>query len=195
MKRSLCGQLSTPLIRRCSRPPAHSPHAPWRVQVVLYLSRVAPKQTIGHLVHEALQQISQPDPADAAGGAWPGGGGGASPRAASTPDGTPRVRRCTGLGKAAVDLRAPAPAPSVLQPAASAFHPPAPSCSCSSSDSGVPPPPHPFEPAAPAAARAAPHLRVVAGGPRQRRRLRLAPRHAWRLGPRRCLHGPSRHYV
>ena len=30
-------------------------------QVSLYLSRVAPRQTIEHLVHEVLQQIKQPD--------------------------------------------------------------------------------------------------------------------------------------
>ena len=60
---------------------------PLPVQVVLYLSRVAPKQTIGHLAHEALQQINQPDPPEAPGV----GGGEASPYAASTPDGTPRV--------------------------------------------------------------------------------------------------------
>ena len=69
--------------------------------MVLYLSRVAAKQTIGHLVHEVLQQIAQPDPPEAdlaeAG----------SPYAAGTPDGgTPKasagVNRCVlgcGVGR------------------------------------------------------------------------------------------------
>jgi hypothetical protein len=52
-------------------------------EVVLYLSRVAPKQTIGHLVHEVLQQISQQDPQDEAESA--------SPYAGGAPDATPRV--------------------------------------------------------------------------------------------------------
>ena len=64
------------------------PPQPCQAQVVLYLSRVAAKQTIGHLVHEVLQQIAQPDPPEAelaeAG----------SPYAAGTPDGgTPKASR------------------------------------------------------------------------------------------------------
>ncbi|KAL4434374.1 hypothetical protein ABPG75_000815 [Micractinium tetrahymenae] len=53
-------------------------------EVVLYLSRVAAKQTIGHLVHEVLQQIDQPDSSE------PDEAG--SPYSPSTPDGTtPRI--------------------------------------------------------------------------------------------------------
>ncbi|KAL4428595.1 hypothetical protein ABPG77_008907 [Micractinium sp. CCAP 211/92] len=62
---------------------ADSPGATGK-EVVLYLSRVAARQTIGHLVHEVLQQIDQPDPSevDEAG----------SPYSPSTPDGsTPRI--------------------------------------------------------------------------------------------------------
>ena len=50
---------------------------------MVYLSRVAARQVVGHLVHEALQQIEQPDaPADEPA---------SSPFASRTPDGTPKV--------------------------------------------------------------------------------------------------------
>ena len=56
--------------------------------MVLYLSRVAAKQTIGHLVHEVLQQIAQPDPPEEQ------LDGGSPSYAAGTPDGsTPKVSR------------------------------------------------------------------------------------------------------
>ena len=58
----------------------------------LYLSRVAPRQTIEHLVHEVLQQIKQPA------GAGAGGGGGAddgddaaSTHSSGTPDSVSKV--------------------------------------------------------------------------------------------------------
>lgn len=52
-------------------------------EIVVYLSRVAARQVVGHLVHEALQQIEQPDaPADEPA---------SSPFASRTPDGTPKI--------------------------------------------------------------------------------------------------------
>ncbi|PSC67904.1 furry homolog-like [Micractinium conductrix] len=50
-------------------------------EAVLYLSRVAAKQTIGHLVHEVALLIDQPEVVDEGG----------SPYAVSSPDGTPRI--------------------------------------------------------------------------------------------------------
>ena len=57
-------------------------------QAVLYLSRVAAKQTIGHLVHEVALLIDQPEVVDEGG----------SPYAVSSPDGTPRVGDMQGGG-------------------------------------------------------------------------------------------------
>ena len=58
-------------------------------QAALYLSRVAPRQTIDHLAHEAAQQMVEPDERQsytAAGGGGAGGGGGGA-RRMSTPGG------------------------------------------------------------------------------------------------------------
>ncbi|KAI3439023.1 hypothetical protein D9Q98_001435 [Chlorella vulgaris] len=53
-------------------------------EIVVYLSRVAARQVVGHLVHEAMQQIAQPDPAEQQDTS--------SPYAARTPDGhTPKI--------------------------------------------------------------------------------------------------------
>ena len=61
--------------------------------MVLYLSRVAAKQTIGHLVHEVLQQIAQPDPPEEQ------LEGGSPSYALGTPDGgTPKASRGGGGG-------------------------------------------------------------------------------------------------
>ena len=55
----------------------------------LYLSRVAPRQTIEHLVHEVLQQIKQPD---GGGDGADDGDGTASPHSSTgTPDSASKV--------------------------------------------------------------------------------------------------------
>ena len=68
--------------------------------MVLYLSRVAAKQTIGHLVHEVLQQIAQPDPPEEQ------LEGGSPSYALGTPDGgTPKASRGGGSGVWCVGLQ------------------------------------------------------------------------------------------